>query len=194
MLIEGIVGVVTGIVGSITSAVMNYKTQKLKNEHDVAMAKLEHEAMIAEAEIGMKVTEQKVKAELEKADAMIYKENIKLGNSRVVSDDVIGKMLDEKRGRLMHWIGTALVFLLGMADVLRTSIRPVLTMYLVGITSWITYKAIAVLSAKQALITATMAAAMFTNVTNIVIFLTVSAVTWWFGNRSVEKYIQNLKK
>lgn len=190
MLIEGIVGAVTGIVGTVATAITNYKTQKLKNEHDVAMAKIEHEAMIAEAEIGMKVTEQKLQGELAMADAEIYKSNVKLGNGRAVSNSVIERLLE---GKWTKWVGTLLIFLLGLADVMRTMMRPLLTVYLVAVTSWVTYEAGSILAAKQALISATLAATLFTNVTNIVIFLTVSAVTWWFGNRSLEKYMKEMQ-
>ena len=190
MLIEGIAGAISGLVGSIVTAVTNYKTQKLKNEHDVTMAKIQKESMLAEAKIGMQVTKQQIEGELEKADADIYEENVKLGNSRAISSAAIEKLLEGKKTK---WIGAFIIFLLGMADAMRSAMRPLLTVYLVGITSWITFEASSILTAKQALISAAMAAGIFTNVTNIVIFLTVSAVTFWFGNRSIEKYMKNMK-
>jgi len=175
----------------MVTSISNYKTQKLKNEHDIAMAKLEKEAMIAEAEIGIKVTEAEVQGELAKADADIFKESIKVGNERIVESKTINKLLDGNRTK---WVGTFIVFLLGIAEAFKSIMRPALTVYLVAVTSWITYSSIQLLQAKQALITAATAAALFSNITNIVIFLAVSAVTWWFGNRGVEKYMQQMKK
>ncbi len=191
MLIEGIAGVLSGLIGSIVTSITNYKTQKLKNEHDIAMAKIEKEAMIAEAEMGIKVTEAKVQGELAKADAEIFKESIAKGNEKIIAGGTIEKLLE---GKYTKWAGTLLIFILGNVEALRGAMRPLLTIYLVGISSWITYSAIQLLNAQSGALTAAMATAIFGDVTGIILYLTASAIAWWFGNRGIEKYMQNMKK
>ena len=71
--------------------------------------------------------------------------------------------------------------------------RPGLTAYLVGLTSWITFISMDVLKKHGHLLTADQAGDIFDQVTSIVIYLTVSCVTWWFGDRRVAKFLMRLK-
>lgn len=189
MIIEGIAGVITGLIGNVVTAITNYKTQKLKNAHEVQMTKLETEAMLAETQANIQITETKTQGELAIQDARIFKESIKAGSGKLLDSSVVDKLLD---GKYTKWVGTFLVFLLGVADTLRGIMRPVLTLYLVGLTSWITYQAADILAAKATVLTASMAAGIFTNVTGIVVYLAATAVAWWFGDRSVQKYIKEM--
>ena len=69
--------------------------------------------------------------------------------------------------------------------------RPTLTLYLVGCSSYITYLAWIIIQ-KHGLqtMTAAQAIGIFQQVTSTMIYLAVSAVTWWFGDRTMSKYLQ----
>ena len=61
---ETIFGGISGLLGSVITSIVSYKTQKLKNEHDIAMADIElkkmdkeKEIMLAEAEANIRITE-----------------------------------------------------------------------------------------------------------------------------------------
>ena len=189
MLISGIIGVVTGLVGNIITSVTNFKSQKLKNIHDEKIIELETKAMLAKVEAGIKVTKAKVTGEIDKLEEKTYKENIVKANKTLLSKDVITKLFEHKGTK---WLGAILTFLLGIVDVLKGFIRPVLTVYLVVLTSWLTYYSATILSAKESLLSASEASAIFSKVTDIVIYLTVSVVTWWFADRRVAKFLGRL--
>ena len=76
---------------------------------------------------------------------------------------------------------------------LKAAMRPGLTAYRVASTSWITFISMDVLQKNGHLLTADQAGAIFDQVTSIVIYLTVSCVTWWFGDRRVAKFLMRLK-
>jgi hypothetical protein len=77
---------------------------------------------------------------------------------------------------------------------LKAAMRPGLTAYLVVLMSWITFISMDVLQKHGHLLTADQAGAIFDQVTSIVIYLTVSCVTWWFGDRRVAKFLMRLKE
>lgn len=195
---ETILGGISGLVGSALSSIMNYKTQKLKNEHDQAMAKIEldkmdkeKEIMLAEAEANLKITETQTEAQMELADADIYLETIKSSQQEFLTDKIHYKLFDQ--GFFGKLIGIILAFLLGIVDLIKRLIRPGLTLYLVGLTTWITLIARdIIIKTNGANLNAAQAKEIFDNVTTIVIYLTVTCVTWWFGDRRMAKFLMRL--
>lgn len=189
MITEGILGVVTGLIGTITTNVLNLKAQRLKNEHELAMVKAQTAAMIEEAAANIKITEAQVAGEIERIESQAYLENIKSANTPVLDNAQVSSMYANKWTRPF-----AVIITMAMAFVefLRGFMRPGLTAYLVGLTSWLTWESVKVLQSKQEWISSDTAVAMFDNVTNIIIYLTVSVVTWWFGDRRVAKFLYRL--
>ena len=82
--------------------------------------------------------------------------------------------------------------LFGFTDFFRGIIRPLLTVYLCGATTWVTYMAWTIMQAHNMNLTADMASEIFIQVISIVTYLTVSCVTWWFGDRRIAKTIMEL--
>lgn len=188
-MIESILGVVTGLVGNITTSFFNMKAQKEKNKHELEMIKAETNAMIAEKEANIKITETEVAADLERMDANIYKESQKQASQQALDDKILEKLFASKWTKPF---GVFISFLLGLVDFLKHLMRPGLTAYLVLLTSWLTYEAAQIIQAKQELLTAEASMELFDNVVNIIIYLTVSVVTWWFGDRRVAKFLYRL--
>jgi hypothetical protein len=189
MILESVLGVVTGLVGNITTSYFNMKAQKQKNQHELAMVEAESKAMIAETEANIRVSEVNLQQELERADAEIYKESQKQGQQKALDSALLERLFANK------WtlpVGVFLAFLLGIVDFLKQFMRPGLTGYLVVLTSWLTWEAAQIIRAKQELLSAAMAMELFNNVVNIIIYLTVSVVTWWFGDRRVAKFLYRL--
>lgn len=196
MLIETILGGVTGLIGNIVTGWMNYKTMKAKNEHEVAMLKAESEAMKLEAEMNIKITEAKIQGEVELADTQAYIESQKSGQTRYFSDRWVDKLLSVD-GKVSKWFALPaailIAFMFGIVDWLRGFMRPALTLYLTGMSTVITYMAWDIMqkygmeqmSVDQAL-------GVYNNVITIIIYLTVSCVTWWFGDRRMEKFLTNM--
>jgi len=189
MIIESLVGVATGLLGNVLTSFTNFKTQKLKNEFDLAMVAAQTGAMRAEMEMNIRVTETQVQGEIEKIEEDSYRENIKLANVKELDSSTIQKLFDSP---WTAWIGVILVALLGFVEFLKGLMRPGLTLYLTIITSWLTYNAYQLILLKQGGLSVEQAYLMYGNVTEIIIYLTVSVITWWFADRRTAKFAMRL--
>jgi len=178
-------GVITGLLGSIITSISNVKMQKLKNEHEVNMIVAETDAMKAEAEANIKITETQVQGDLAKSDNQIYHEAIKQEGKRSISNQIISKLFDSP---WTTWLGLILVLLLGIVDILKAAIRPGLTFYFVILTSWLTWMAYNIIVANGEVMSTDKAMALFDNLTNNIIYLTVTCVIWWFADRRNAKF------
>lgn len=203
MLLETILGAATGIIGNLVSGIFKYKTQKLEmelakveNEHDLAMVKAETEAMVMEAKANIAVTKAQVEGAVELKDAETYKESQQLGNKPFFANQWVDNLLkvEGKWKILTYPIASLVAVLFGFVDFLRGLMRPFLTAYLTGVTTWITWMAWEIMQAQGMSITGQNAIDIFQDVTSIVIYLTVSAVTWWFGDRRMGKTIMDMQK
>ena len=99
MLWDVIFGAATGLLGTAITSYTNFKTQKLKNTHDVAKwgfqkekIALETEAMIAEASMQMEIIKTEVEGAVELADTAAYIENIKQSSKESFSEKWINKL------------------------------------------------------------------------------------------------------
>lgn len=194
MMWDVILGGVTGLLGTVITTITNFKTQKLKNEHDQAMASLEIQKLAAKTDAAIKITEAKISGAVELADAEAYTKSQEVGNVKAVSDGWIEKLLNMTGP--MSWVsipcGLILVILLGFVDVLKGLMRPGLTLYLTLITSWLTYNAYNLLNSVGTSLTTQQAISIYDQVTTIVIYLTVSCITWWFGDRRTAKFLMRM--
>ena len=187
-MLETILGVATGFLGNIITSFTNLKAQKIKNEHDLKMRDYDLKEREQEAKLQIAVQTAQTDLEIEKAEAAAYVESLKNANADLLTTEKLGVLSETKSG----FIGKLLALLMGLVDTFRSFIRPGLTAYLVALTTVLTYQAIEILSAKESLLTAIQAQALFSQVSDIVIYLTVSCVTWWFGDRRTAKFIYRL--
>jgi hypothetical protein len=203
MLIETILGGVTGIVGNVISGIFKYKSSKLelesikiKNSHDLAMIDAETKAMIEEAKANIKITQAQVEGAIEIEDSKAFMEAQKQGNKTLLDNQWVAALLNvqSKWGKLIAIpVASIISILFGFVDFLRGIIRPVLTVYLCGVTTWVTWMAWEIMQAHGVALTAVQATVIFNDVTSIVTYLTVSCVTWWFGDRRMAKTIMKMK-
>lgn len=197
MFLETILGGVTGLIGNVITGIMSYKTQKLKNEHDVAMIKAQTESMKIEAEMNIKVTQAQIEGEVELADAQAYVVSQKTGQQQFFSERWVDVLFNVEGWAKFICIpaGVLVAIMFGFVDWLRGFMRPALTIYLTGMSTFITYMAWEIMQ-KHGLsgMTVTEAIGLYNNVTSIIIYLTVSCVTWWFGDRRMAKFLTNMGK
>lgn len=187
MLIETIMGVVTGLAGNVLTTVSNMRTQKLKNEHDLKMREYDLKEREQEAKLQIAVDTAQAENEVEKMEAEAYIKSMEMANADILTDAKLQALTSGGSK-----VNKVLMFIMGLVDAFRASVRPGLTAYLVALTTVITFHSINILKAKGDLLTAVQAQEMFTNVTDIVIYLTVTCVTWWFGDRRVAKFAYRL--
>lgn len=194
--LDVILGGVTGLVGNIVTGVMNYKTMKLKNQHDQAMVTLETNAMKEEAKMQIEITKAEIEGAVELADAQAYAVSQKLGNAPMFSEKWIDRLfsVEGKFGRFFA-IPCAIVLALafGFVDWLRGFMRPAITVYLTGMTTVITWMAWEIMK-KHGLDSMSVqeAIGIYNQVVSIVIYLTVSCITWWFGDRRTAKFLTQI--
>jgi hypothetical protein len=193
-----LLGGLTGLIGNVITGIMSYKTQKLKNEHDIAMIQAETESMKIEAQMQIQVTKAEIEGAVELADAQVYMNSQTAGNQPMFSEKWIDKLfsVEGKVGRFFAIpVAVLLAMGLGFVDWLRGFMRPALTIYLTGITTVLTYQAWDILQ-KHGLegMSATQAITTYTQTTSMIIYLTVSCITWWFGDRRMAKFLTGLDK
>jgi len=190
-----IFGGITGLIGSITTSITNYKIQKLKNEHEVIMVKENTKAMIAETQANIEITQVETEATIELADSHAYLKSIELGNKNMFSQKWIDNLF-----AVQGWtrfiaipVGVLIAFLFGMVDFLKAFTRPGITWLFTGATLFLGFTAWTVLGdAGMSAMDTTAALAILTHIMDIVLYLTVSCVTWWFGDRRIAKFLTRL--
>jgi len=191
MLIETILGGLTGLVGSVVTSIMNYKTMKAKNEHELAMIQAQTAAMKAEAEAQIQVTKAQIEGAVELADAQSYMASQRSGNEVLFGENWVDKLLATTGW--LSWIAgpvaCIVAFLFGLVDWLRGLMRPLMTAYLVGMSTYITYLAWNIVQKYGQGMTSGEATAIYRSVIEVILYLTVSCVTWWFGDRTMSKFI-----
>jgi hypothetical protein len=195
---SGILGGITGIIGSIFTTFMQYKTQKMQNEHDIEKIKQETEAMKAEAAMQIQVTKAQIEGAIEIADSESYLASQKVGNQALFSNTWVDQLLNVSGywKILTYPLASLIIFLFGFVEWLRGFMRPFLTIYLTFLTTAITYLSWHILQKNTTgVLTVAAATALWETVTSTVIYLTVSCVTWWFGDRAMAKAIaKNMNK
>ena len=201
MLFETIFGGVTGLIGSVVGGIFKYKTMKAQIElkkaehsHEMNMVKAESDAMIAEAKANIAITRAQVEGAVDLKDAEAYVASQKEGNKQLFSSAWVNKLFSVQGKWQIITLPLAMLVatLFGFTDFLRGVIRPVLTIYLCGATTWVTHMAWTIMQANQVGLTSAEASAIFIQVVSIVTYLTVSCVTWWFGDRRIAKTIMEL--
>jgi hypothetical protein len=203
MLIETILGGVTGLLGNVVSGIFKYKNTKLEmerdvlqNSHELSMIDAETKAMIEEAKANIKITQAQVEGAIEIEDSKAFMEAQRQGNKLLLDNQWVTALLsvENKWAKIITVpIASLISILFGFVDFLRGIIRPVLTVYLCGVTTWVTWMAWEIMQAHGVALTAVQATVIFNDVTSIVTYLTVSCVTWWFGDRRMAKTIMETR-
>lgn len=189
MILETLIGTLTGTVGTALTSWLSLRSQKEKNKHDQIMVKLNTEAMIAEAHANIQITEAQVAGELEKMDAQAYIESQQAGNKVALDDKVLMKLFES---RWTKPLGAFIAVLMGLVDWIKQLLRPGLTLYMIAIASYVTYQSWEILNSTGITIPVNDALEMYrTNITTVW-YLAISFSTWWFGDRRVAKFLYRL--
>jgi len=193
LLSTGGLGAITGLIGSVITGITNYKMQKIKNEHDIAMIQAESAAIRIEAEANIKVTRAETEGKVAIAEVEALKTTYQQAAKPLFERSYMRALMASK---WFSWIGALIAFLFGVVDFLSKAARPVLTYYLMGCSTWLTIIAYTVL--KESIGTGNAlspdrAYDLFYLVVMAIIFLTVSCVSWWFCDRQTSKFLMRLQ-
>lgn len=190
-----ILGGLTGLIGNIVTGIVNYKTMKAQNAHDVKMTALQTAAKKAENKMKIDLANAQIAGEIEVADAAAFKEGLKHADDKIFGSEWVERLFAVE-GWMRYIsipVGLFIATMFGCLDFFRGLMRPLLTVYLTILSTYITWKAYELIQlAGVETMTVTQAIAIYGRTTDIIVYLTVTCVTWWFGDRRMAKFLTQL--
>ena len=194
-----LIGGATGLIGNAFTTYFKFKNAKMEYAHKENMVNLETQAMIQESQMQIKVAEAQIEGEVELANAAAFDTSQKVGSEKLFHEKWIDMIMANGNGKWTGWFfklcGTFIAAAFALTDWFNGMMRPALTIYLVGASSYITFLAWRIMQVSGLeTMTSTQAVDIFTQVTSTMIYLTVSCVTWWMGDRTMSKFLQNKGK
>ena len=164
-------GGATGLLGSLVNSVGDYFKIREKHRHDEKMAEVETEHLKMEIERDVVIAKQEAAAEMETAAAETQAESYK-SDARAYLP--AGSVKDS----------AGIAWLMAVVDFMRGLVRPVLTLFLVVI-SWLIYlQTSQILAATGPAMDPEQAYNLIRIIIIGLLYLTFTAVGWWFGSRS----------
>jgi hypothetical protein len=182
-IVSGLAGILSGVGGSLISNIFNLFTTKEKNKHEIALIDARIREMTKEAELH--IQEVKIQGEIQQeiASQKSFDLSQEYGNRSLIESDMILKLFENKWTK---WVGALLVFVMAIVDIVRAAMRPGITIVLMLITGAITYQHMQIIDANTGLIDA----AMISMIIESIIYLTFTVVGWWFGDRTIGKFVK----
>lgn len=174
----------TGLLGNLISTVFTFFNQKEKNKHDVVLRELDIKSMEMEAKMNIQITDAQVQGDIALAEMESFNESIKQNAIDQLSDNVLEKLFQSK------WttpFGIMLAMLFGFVDFLKAFIRPGVTLYMTIATTWVYFQALAII--QQDGFNYDTSLELFYQITDTILYVFVTVVLWWFGERRVAKTI-----
>lgn len=191
MIIETALSALVGLLGTGLTTYSNYKMQKLEVDNKIRLLEAESKNMIAEAEASIKVAQTNAKMQVDVAEANAFRASM-LSQQKALPSEWLQTLMNQKGWWrfLTYPIGVLLLLLMGIGDVINHLMRPTLTLYSVGIASWVTYQCWDLLPPAENL---AQAWAQWEEAASVVMLLAVTMVTWWFGDRRVAKHLMHMR-
>lgn len=181
MILQGVAGVLTGLVGNIFTAWNNRKLKALEyenaskeREHELKMIEAQTAATIKEVEANIRITETEIAGEIQKEELDVFKTVQVAANKPTFKEKYMEKLYTTKVG---SGIAIFLTFLFGLADFIKAITRPVITVGLIILVCWMVGSGFGTAAAMLELVT----------------YLATTCVVWWFGYRNEKKFNQQPK-
>ena len=167
----GALGGITGLLGTGVSAYTAYKNRKAEMEFELIKMDKDRENTLAEADAAIKVQQFKTEGEIDVREADAFKASMEAGMKSLFKSSYAQYM--------PGWLMGIVAAMFAMVDMLRSSVRPVVTYFLVLVSAYLGWK-----------VAQTQPEVFFEQAVSIVgalSYLTVTCVTWWFGDRRLAK-------
>lgn len=178
-------GGATGLLGLLLKGYFELKNR----QEDYKVAQLNADLSKQLAEIESKRLEARLNADAAhdasvqetrffEVDGENLRESFKHDTSTLIDPSKL--TLSGKWGRFVAGLVT---LLLGLVDVLRGALRPVMTGYLCGVVTYMLWWVIQYTGDHKSLITSENLQAVVMQVVTTILYVWSTAVTWWFGTR-----------
>ena len=158
----GGMGAIIGLAGSWLTKREKRKEAELNLQREIELGKLRLDELAAESEHELAMADKQMqRAELEgdivveKAEVDAFTESLK---SQAKSTGIL------------------------IIDAVRGLMRPLITVFLLGVSAWLAYSVNGLVGGLSSLDSKAIYA-LYDQIIQQIIFLTVTAVTWWFGSR-----------
>ncbi|CAG36738.1 unknown protein [Desulfotalea psychrophila LSv54] len=189
-------GGITGLAGTIWSSWNQRKIRELDmkdraqgREHELKLVQAESQAMLAETEANIRVARVQTEGALHLAETEAYAAHLIVANKPTLSTALAGKLFSTTGwvAILAQPAGVFICILFGLVDTVKGFARPGITLYLLILSTWISRRAWSILESSGGALTTTQSAEIVTQVTCSLLYLTTTAVCWWFGDRMAAK-------
>lgn len=191
MILETALSALVGLLGTSLTTYSNYKMKQLEVDNKIRLLEAESRNMIAEAEASIKVAQTNADMQIELSEANAFNTSLASHKQSLPSEWLTTLMNQKGWWRLLTYpIGVLLLLLMGVGDVINHLMRPALTLYSLGIASWVTYQCWDMLPPDTGVEAVW---AQWEDAASVVMLLAVTMVTWWFGDRRVAKHLMHMK-
>lgn len=191
MILETVAGALTGLLGTALTTYSNYKMCQLEADNKIKLLEAESAQMRAEAEASIKVAQAACDIRVEEQEAAAYVAAMQTQKPALPSEWLATLLSQEGWARFLTYpIAVLLLLLMGLGDVINHLMRPALTLYTLGIASWVTFQCWELLPAGEPLADAWQG---WKDACDMIMLLAVTMVTWWFGDRRVAKHLMHMK-
>lgn len=190
---EVFLATLSGLLGTGLTSFLNYKMEKLKGEQRLKELELETKLTVTEAEANIKIAQAASDIKVEQEEAGAFTASVE-NQKAIISSDWLNALLsrNDKLCILTVPLGVLLLFVMSIVDVVNHLMRPALTLYSLGIASWVTYQSWDIV--KGVSVDASLAIVQWGDACDTVMLLAVTMVTWWFGDRRVAKHLMHQRK
>lgn len=172
-------GGVTGLLGSAITGVMGYFKQKEINKQTLALKQLDMDMRQMDIEAGKQLAEINRDRELN-GKTIEAERDVEVGEIELMKRSMeTPDMISGAKIRNNVWFAPFFV----MLDILRAGIRPVLTIYLVVLVTWIYGDMQAVMAKLGDGFSADKAEELIQYIVYSILFTTQMVISWWFGSR-----------
>lgn len=191
MILETALSALVGLLGTGLTTYSNYKMKQLEIDSKIRLLEAESKNMIAEAEASIKVAQTNAELQIELSEANAFNTSLSSNKQSLPSEWLSTLMNQQGWWKLLTYpIGVLLLLLMGVGDVVNHLMRPALTLYSLGIASWVTYQCWDMLPPDSSFEGIW---AQWEDAASVVMLLAVTMVTWWFGDRRVAKHLMHMK-
>ncbi len=166
-------GGATGLLGSLFTGVFRYFEEKRKEEHEIAMRKLDMEEMDREWQYRNRMADREAATRLEESADSLMRSSYKN---------------DVATYSRWHDIPPWGVIPLLVVDLVRGLVRPSLTVLLIAIV-WSTREEVLGVLAATGVdgLSPSMALSIYQDVVQTILYCATTALLWWFGTRFTQR-------
>lgn len=194
MILETLASALLGLLGTSLTTYSNYKMEKLKAENERKKMELETKMMISEAEANIRLAETVAAGKVDEIEAQAWANSQSAGQQKALPAEWVNVLLNRDGWERFFTIPVALIllFLLGIGDAIQHLMRSFLTLYSLGIATWVTWKSYDIIMACG--VPFPNPGEAWTTACETAYLLAVMMTTWWFGDRRVVKNLSHMKK